>query len=251
MSRKVRWAAVAFLSLVGVAPIYAEEKAGTQSVQKFEKQVPVKLDYLLYLPADYKPDGDKKWPVIMFLHGSGERGTDIEKVKVHGPPKLLANNTDLAIKNFIVISPQCPPDQRSWDAQAVMSLLDEVTSKHNVDKDRIYLTGLSMGGYGTWEILSRYGDRFAAAAPICGGGNPSAARRMRSVPLWVFHGEKDPVVPISQSEDMVEALKKAGAEPKFTRYPEAQHDSWTMTYNNPELYAWFLEHKLSERPSAR
>lgn len=245
MSGKVRWLAVAALAGLGFVPAYADEKPGAQTAEKFEKQVPVKLDYLLYLPADYKPDGDKKWPVIMFLHGAGERGTDIAKVKVHGPPKLLAAKTDLAVKDFIVISPQCPPN-KWWQPDELMALLDEVAAKHNVDPERIYLTGLSMGGFGTWEIAARYANRFAAIAPICGGGNPRRVREMKNLPIWVFHGEKDPVVAISQSEEMVEALKKAGADPKFTRYPEAAHDSWTETYNNPELYKWFLEHKRGE-----
>lgn len=236
-------ALVVLVAIAMSAPARAEQRA-----QTFEKQVTIKLDYLLHTPADYGKDEGKKYPVILFLHGAGERGTDVSKVKVHGPPKLLAAaGTDLAVKDFIVISPQCPAEQW-WEPHELIALLDDVLQKHpQHDPDRVYLTGLSMGGYGTWDLASRYPSRFAAIAPICGGGDARrAARALRNMPTWVFHGEKDRVVPIEQSEQMVEALKKAGNDVKFTRYPEADHDSWTETYNNPELYAWFLQHTRRE-----
>ena len=129
-------------------------------------------------------------------------------------------------------------------------MLDEIQGKYKVDPDRVYLTGLSLGGFGTWETATQHPERFAAIAPICGGGRPFMARRLKNLPAWVFHGEKDPVVPIKRSEEMVEALKAAGGDVKFTRYPEAQHDSWTETYNNPQLYEWFLQHKRGEKSEA-
>lgn len=231
------------LVIVGMAaPTWAEQRA-----EKFEKQVTIRLDYLLYTPADYGKDEGKKYPVILFLHGAGERGTDVNKVKVHGPPKLLGGGTELAVKDFIVISPQCPAE-KWWEPNELIALLDDVLAKHpQHDPNRVYLTGLSMGGYGTWDLATRHPSRFAAIAPICGGGDARrAGRALRNMPTWVFHGEKDRVVPIEQSEVMVEALKKAGNEVKFTRYPEADHDSWTVTYNNPELYAWLLQHTRRE-----
>ncbi len=127
--------------------------------------------------------------------------------------------------------------------KALNDLLDKIIAEDRVDADRVYLTGLSMGGYGTWDWAIQSPDRFAAIAPICGGGNPDKVRAIRSMPVWVFHGAKDPTVPIAESEKMVKALKKAGSNVKFTVYPEAGHDSWTETYNNPELYKWFLSHK--------
>jgi dienelactone hydrolase len=199
--------------------------------------------YLLFLPAGYTKDAGKKWPLMLFLHGSGERGTVLDSVKKHGPPKIIETQKDFP---FIVVSPQCPPNQR-WQAPALDALLEEVIKQHNVDTDRMYLTGLSMGGYGTWDYATMYPARFAAIAPICGGGDPKNVWAIRNLPVWVFHGAKDQAVPIKQSEDMVNALKKVGNNAKFTVYPEAGHDSWTETYNNPALYEWLLSHKRRER----
>jgi len=205
----------------------------------------VAINYLLYLPKDYGKDGKKLWPMILFLHGAGERGDNLEAVKKHGPPKLVAAGKELP---FVIVSPQCPGDDWWTSVEMVdtlSALSDEMVARHRVDPDRIYLTGLSMGGFGTWEMALTFPKRFAAIAPICGRGRPYQANRIKNVPAWVFHGGKDPVVPLKDSEDMVNALKKAGAkEVKFTVYPEAGHDSWTEAYNNPELYSWFLEHTL-------
>jgi predicted peptidase len=224
-----------------------EPKAGGQQAKTFETVIPVKLEYLLYVPPDYGKDAAKRWPVILFLHGAGERGTEIERVKKHGPPKLVDGSGASPAKDFVVISPQCPPEGR-WRPHEVMALLDGVMKdlKH-ADPDRVYLTGLSMGGFGTWEIAAQNPRRFAAIVPICGGGNARFARALRNTPIWAFHGDKDEAVPVSASVDMVEAVKKAGgSDVKLTRYPELAHDSWTVTYDNPELYAWMLAHKRAE-----
>jgi predicted peptidase len=197
------------------------------------------LEYLLYLPAGYGTETGKKWPLMLFLHGSGERGTILDSVKKHGPPKVVETGKELP---FIIVSPQCPPGQR-WQASSLDALLQEVINQHRVDASRLYLTGLSMGGFGTWDYATTYPQRFAAIAPICGGGNPKKAEAIRHLPVWVFHGAKDAAVPLKQSEQMVNALKKAGNQVKFTVYPEAEHDSWTETYNNPLLYEWLLSHK--------
>lgn len=240
--------AIAFLLglCVGLpVALAADEKADTgQNPQTFEKTITIKLDYLLYLPEGYDKQQDKRWPLIVFLHGSGESGSDVNAVKKHGPPKLLAAGTDLPVKNFIVVSPQCPDRRRGWNTDHLNMLLDEVLDKYRVDHDRVYLTGLSMGGFGTWSWAEHYPDRFAAIAPMCGGGDPILARRLRNMPIWAFHGEKDTTVPIKSSQVMVDAVKQAGNENvKFTRYPDAGHDCWTESYNNPELYDWFLQHK--------
>jgi len=217
-----------------------------QSEQMFQKEITkkVSLGYLLYLPKGYGEKKDQKWPLILFLHGAGERGSDLSLVKKHGPPKLIDQGKEFP---FIVVSPQCPTT--SWwpeQVDALTALLDEVRSKYAVDAERVYLTGLSMGGFGTWTLASRYPERFAALAPICGGGDKYLVSRLKSVPVWVFHGAKDPVVPLQSSTDMVEALKRAGGDVQLTVYPEAQHDSWTETYNNPKLYEWFLSHRRNE-----
>ncbi|MCX7009947.1 MAG: prolyl oligopeptidase family serine peptidase [Kiritimatiellaeota bacterium] len=206
----------------------------------------IELKYLLYLPEDYA-QSKKKWPLILFLHGAGERGDDVQVVAKHGPPKLVAAGKQLP---FIIVSPQCP--QRDWwsnDLQiaALDGLLKEIVSNYRVDTDRLYLTGLSMGGFGSWKLATEYPTRFAAVAPICGKGDPTKAKLIKDLPIWVFHGAKDPVVPIANSKDMVDALKQCGSDVKFTIYPDAQHDSWTETYNNPELYTWFLQHKRGEK----
>jgi predicted peptidase len=219
---------------------------GKQEAQSLNKQVTrtASAGYLLYLPKDYGKDPNKRWPLMMFLHGAGESGSDLEKVKVHGPPKLIAQGKEFP---FIVISPQCPSVKEWWDRSTLNALLDEVIAKYRVDEERLYLTGLSMGGYGTWELSTRFPERFAAIAPICGGGLPRFAPRLKGMGVWVFHGAKDSVVKLDESVEMVEAMKAAGVDVKFTVYPEAQHDSWTETYNNPELYEWFLQHKRTKQ----
>jgi len=213
-----------------------------QRAMALKKDVSVEIDYLLYLPDGYG-ETSQDWPLMLFLHGGGERGSDLDKVKVHGPPKLVAQVKSLP---FIVASPQCP-NGRSWSdpaqMQTLIALLDDLVEKYQVDESRVYLTGPSMGGYGTWALGASCPERFAALVPICGGGQPRMARRLRDVPIWVFHGAKDSTVPLSQSEEMVEALKAAGGNVEFTVYPEARHDSWTATYDNPKLYEWLLSHR--------
>ena len=162
----------------------------------------------------------------------------------HGLPRVIERGNRLP---FIVASPQCPTGEW-WDADALGALVDEVEERHAVDPDRIYVTGLSMGGYGTWRLAQAQPERFAAIAPVCGGGNPTRASAIKHLPIWVFHGAKDEVVRPRESEQMVEALRAAGAtEVRFTVYPEAGHDSWTVTYDNPELYEWFLAHRRRSR----
>jgi predicted peptidase len=242
--------AIALAALLVATPALSRaQEAGKQQAQSLEKTVTkvYKANYLLYLPKEYSKEAGKKWPLIIFLHGSGESGTELEQVKVHGPPKLIAAGKEFP---FIVVSPQAPTvPRRGWDVEVMNALLDDLIAKYTVDEDRVYLTGLSMGGYGTWAWASANPERFAAVAPICGGGQARMARRMKDIPVWAFHGGKDNVVPVKESEDMIAALKAAGAEPKLTIYPDAMHDSWTVTYDNPELYTWFLEHKR-KKPDA-
>jgi predicted peptidase len=229
------------------------QKAEKESV-KFTKEVT--LNYLLFTPKDYDVDKSKKWPLILFLHGAGERGTNLAKVAVHGMPKIVANRADFP---FVVISPQCPSGQ-TWEKEALIELVDKAIKKYRIDPDRVYLTGLSMGGFGSWSLATAYPDRFAAVAPICGGGNvidvllPQKGKEaaLKSVPIWAFHGGKDPVVKLEESERMIDAFKRAGnKDVKLTVYPEAQHDSWTETYNNEELYKWFLEHTRPQKSARR
>ncbi len=222
---------------------FTQRASSEQSAGSFE--IKRSLGYLLFLPEDYESKASH--PMIVFLHGAGERGDNLDRVKVHGPPKIVQSKPDFP---FIVLSPQCPKNQR-WITTDLMDLIQHIKSNYKVDAERIYLTGLSMGGYGTWDLAANYPYEFAAIAPVCGGGNPRNTRRMGHLPAWVFHGGKDTVVPISQSEGMVAGMEKAGGSPKFTIYPDAGHDSWTATYNNPKLYKWFLQHTKQEPPKRR
>jgi predicted peptidase len=217
----------------------AQDNRPVQQEKQFEKEVTikVKLNYLLFLPEGYGKR-DQAWPLILFLHGAGESGSDLAKVKVHGIPKIVETKKDFP---FIAVSPQCPG--RGWNVDALYGLLEDVIAKYQVDPDRVYLTGLSMGGYGTWALAAAHPERFAAIAPICGGGSPADAKKLKNLPIWVFHGGKDTTVPVRRSEEMVQALKELGSSVKFTIYPEAGHDSWTQAYDNPELYRWLLEQK--------
>lgn len=200
------------------------------------------IQYLLYLPPGF--DKRKKFPLLLFLHGAGERGSNLNAVKKHGPPKIIESGKELP---FIVVSPQCPQG-KYWQPHALSVLLDEVLRETNADEERIYVTGISMGGYGTWALSISYPERFAAIIPICGGGEDRLVHRIRHLPVWVFHGAKDYIVPVDESEAMVDALEKLGGNVKFTVYPEADHDSWTATYNNPEIYEWLLSHKRLHGP---
>lgn len=245
----MRFALVLLLAVMTLGSVAWARADDMQKPQRFKRTLKRKLDahYLLYLPADYSQDRAKRWPLMLFLHGAGERGTNLQKVAVHGPPRMLRSRTDFP---FIVVSPQCPTDQL-WNNDTLLGLLDEVIKRHRVDTNRVYLTGLSMGGYGTWSLALQYPERFAAVAPICGGGSTievmlasrSKTAALRRLPFWIFHGAKDPLVPLSESERMVDVLKRAGVrEVELTVYPEATHDSWTETYANEKLYEWFLQH---------
>ena len=208
---------------------------------ELNRAVKVTMKYLLYLPKDYAQKDS--WPLVLFLHGAGERGDNLELVKKHGPPKLIEAGKDFP---FIVVSPQCPQG-KWWEPMELATLLDEIVAKYKVDKDRIYVTGLSMGGFGTWSLAAYQPQRFAAIVPICGGGEPFVTMLFAHVPAWVFHGAKDPTVPLERSQQMVEVLKHNGGNVKLTVYPEAGHDSWTETYNNPQLYEWLLQQKRAPK----
>ena len=217
------------------------------STKQAKKSFSKEARYLLYLPDGYDSDREKRWPLLVFLHGAGERGDDLELVKIHGPPKLIEAGRKMS---FIVASPQLALGEW-WSPDMVAWLTKDLISTLKVDPERVYLTGLSMGGYGTWETAAKYPELFAAIAPICGRGDPASAWKLRHVPTWIFHGAKDSVVPIKHSADMNEALEQYD-NVKYTVYPEADHDSWTETYLNEELYKWLLRNrrfKYSDAPA--
>jgi predicted peptidase len=202
------------------------------------------LPYLLWLPHGYP--AAKRWPLILFLHGRGERGTDLEGVRREGLGRRLTEGFTVPA---IVVAPQCPPDS-DWTLQddALLALLDEIEATHPVAPDRVYLTGLSMGARETWRLAAQYASRFAAIVPICGRRpdgvrNRADAVTLAHMPTWVFHGAKDTIVPVEESEAMVAALRSYGADVHYTIYPEAGHDSWTQAYAEAELFPWLLSQR--------
>jgi predicted peptidase len=224
-----------------------------QTAQLFEQRrtQQIRAEYLLFLPSDYAREGPGEWPLLLFLHGAGERGTNLARVSAHGPPRLAQQRPDFP---FVVVSPQCPRGQ-SWSSEILTALLDEVVLKYRIDQQRIYVTGLSMGGYGTWDLALTHPERFAAAVPICGGGDilpillatGKKLVALRRLAIWAFHGAKDSVVPVQETEHMVTALRTVGSHPKLTIYRDAEHDSWSETYDNPVLYQWLLAQTRGRR----
>ena len=198
---------------------------------------------LVSLPDGYDAEPDRAWPLLLFLHGAGERGDSLEAVSVHGPIQERRQGRDLP---FVIVAPQVPEGER-WTVGRIAAALDAAQAAYRTDPDRVYLTGLSMGGFGTWEAIQRMPERFAAAVPVCGGGWPLGLGRAHTVPVWAFHGAMDSVVPVEMSVGMVRALRQAGGDVRFTVYPDAGHDSWSQAYATPELYDWLLSHRLSDR----
>ena len=217
----------------------------------------------LLKPAGYDPNGSEKYPVVVFLHGAGERGSDNNAQLVHCCGRFLED--DLRTKHpCFVLAPQCPKDEKwanvDWSSdhhsmmkepsssmQLVIEVLDKLEKEYRIDTDREYVMGLSMGGYGTWDLVSRMPTRFAAAVPICGGADEAQAPKIAKLPVWVFHGDKDGAVKVIRSQRMVAALKEAGGTPKYTEYPGVGHNSWTPAMQEPGLFDWlFAQHRASE-----
>ena len=208
-------------------------------VYKFEhKRIPF-LGYRIYLPDGYS--AEKSYPLIIALHGAGERGEDTSLVEVHGVAKYVAAGLKL---DAIVIAPQCPSDW-VWSNLTVelKELIDSVVSEYSVDTDRISLTGLSMGGFGTWEMGISYPAFFSALAPVCGGGMSWRAKLIGSTPVWAFHGDADTVVPPENSHMMVKALRAAGGNVKLTIFGGVGHNSWVNAYEDTRVIEWLLEQR--------
>lgn len=230
-----------FLAALTTAPLSAAPPepgtlTKTSAEVKSDQGGTTTLPFLTYLPKAEKPAAG--WPLLVFLHGAGERGTNLDVLKKHGPPRLAGTRPEL--ESFFMIAPQCPQG-RWWDTVAIKALIDQTLAKQPVDPKRVYITGLSMGGFATWTLLKDHPGLMAAAVPICGGGDPLTVSNFKSVPVWAFHGDEDEVVSVQRSIDMADALKKVDGNLKFTIYPGVKHDSWTQTFDNPELYAWLLK----------
>ena len=242
----------------------------SQDLSLYEKQLFIQgedtLRCRILTPMNYSPS--KKYPVIVFLHGAGERGSDNE-LQLKWGGNLFIDSVNRARFPAIVIFPQCPANE-TWarmkrinipndslggfrtpdtvatkSMQLLLNFLDTLLHNGTIDKKRIYIGGLSLGGFGTFDALQRRPDLFAAAFPICGGGDPQFVKRYRKkIPIWVFHGDADKTVPVSNSRIMVDALKKAKANVKYTEYPGVEHDSWINAFAEPDLLPWLFEQKI-------
>jgi predicted peptidase len=231
-----------FFLLLALEAAAEEKSASTAEPHIFKTQISrqASAGYLISLPSRYRESKDK-WPLLFFLHGGSGRGDDLKLVSRYGPPAIAARNPDYP---FIILSPQCPKGEIWSDTDLLISLLDDVMARYRIDPDRVYLTGMSMGGRGTWYLAYRHPDRFAAIVPICAYSPITDwARGLKNLPVWVFHGDKDTVVPISDSEDMVKALRAEGNDARFTVLPGRGHDIADV-YDRPELYEWLLQHRL-------
>ena len=202
------------------------------------------LRYYLYYPSDYESRGNKQFPLLLFLHGGGESGGNLNDLQINGPPKMIVEGKEFP---FLILAPQHPHKNKFWNINAVIQLLDTVIQNNRVDPKRIYLTGLSRGATAAWEMAVQYPEKFAAMAVVCGMTPlPYASWIDRDMPIWVFHGEEDPVILVEESENMVEKLKSMGYEVTFTKYPDVGHDAWTKAYQTDELYSWFIRQKRKE-----
>ena len=200
--------------------------------------------YYLYFPEDYERNKDKEFPLLLFLHGGGESGGNLDDLQTNGPPKMIVEGRQFP---FLILAPQHPEKKKFWNTRAVMQLLDSVVTANRVDRGRIYLSGLSRGGSAAWEIAVQYPEKFAAMAIVCGmTPTPYAHWISEDMPIWVFHGEEDPVIPIEESEQMVAKLKEMGKPVRFTRYKDVGHDAWVKAYQTDALYEWLLGQKKKQ-----
>ena len=198
-----------------------------------------KLPYYLYYPKAYKTHKEEKFPILLFLHGGGGSGGDLEALKRSGPPKMIADGKEFP---FLVLIPQNTHKKQWWNTRAIAQLLDTIITNNRVDPNRVYLTGLSRGGGAAWEMAVQYPQKFAALAVVCGMAPvPYASWIDKKMPIWVFHGEEDTSIPITESEEMVRKLKRLNYDVRFTRYPGVGHDSWVNAYSTKELYEWFMK----------
>jgi predicted peptidase len=222
------------------------------------------LPYRLLSPEKIEPG--KSYPLVLFLHGAGERGNDNAAHLAHCASEF-SKAENLKKHPCFVVAPQCPKKRRwvevDWGAKShtmpkepsvpmglTLKLVERLAADLPVDKARIYVTGISMGGYGAWDAIQRRPELFAAAMPVCGGGDEAEAPKLKNVPIWAFHGDQDMAVPTLRTLHMIEAITKAGGKPKMTIYPGVGHDSWTATFSNPEVLDWlFAQVKPLRAPS--
>jgi len=220
--------------------------SGNQVEQSLAVSDGGKIPYLIYLPKNYSQSGDKV-PLMLFLHGRGESNGPLKNVALWGPPRRLAAGEQM---KYIVVSPQCPKESfwsKEDQQKRLFELLTHIKKNYNIDTDRIYLTGLSMGGYGSWQLAANHPKMFAAVVPICGGGKTEDAPKLTKLPIWAWHGTADKVVPFIQSTEMVEAIKAAGGKKvRLTTLEHIGHFSWQAAYQSNDLYLWLDQQKASQ-----
>ena len=243
-----RFILIAAILLAAIQPGAAADgqPAERKGLSRVTVVTAVRMPYLAITPANFR--SQRRWPLILFLHGSEQRGNDLNLLKVNGPPKYALNNPDFP---FVVVAPQLALG-KIWDGDAVAALAKQLIARFKIDPARIYLTGLSTGGYGTWSAALKHPERFAAVAPVSGGGNTVIPKHaegaqldaLRSLGVWAFHGGSDSVVDPSESQRMIGELQRIGAgDVRLTIYPGAPHDIWSQVYDSPALYDWFLQHQ--------
>jgi predicted peptidase len=240
------------------------KKGGAFEKRTFTGASGKELRYRLLKPKDYDPAGTTAYPLVIFLHGAGERGNDNELQLAEGVKEFAKPETRKKHPCFL-IAPQCP-EKQSWSkiekpdghltlmktkqpteaTGLTLEVMDALSKEFRIDSKRLYITGLSMGGFGTWDLLVRYPDRFAAAIPICGGGIEDTAASFAKLPIWVFHGAVDPEVEVELSRHMVDALHKAGGKPGYTEFPDVGHECWELAYHNPDVLDWLFAQKKKD-----
>ena len=254
MNKKIA-VALSVITMAGVT--FAQETETIMKAEIYTNTVGESLKYRIYIPDNISKLN--KCPLLLFLHGAGERGDDNKSQLKHCITNIVAYSKEHK-EPVILIAPQCPqnmkwsdidwgktahtmPESASVPMKLALKLCGKISCDYPVDQKRIYIAGLSMGGFGTWDAIQRNPDYFAAAIPVCGGGDTNLARRLVKIPIWVFHGGSDPVVKPENSRVMVEAIKKSGGNPKYTEYEGVGHDCWTRTFKDSEVLDWLLSQK--------
>ncbi|TKD59137.1 PHB depolymerase family esterase [Flavobacterium sp. ASW18X] len=226
--------------LLGLFVFAGCSKGAKKPIQKgeFTTTASETLEYYLYYPSNVKEEHPG---LLLFLHGGGEAGAELKHLKISGPPSLMEEKYPFP---FLVLAPQNPHAQKWWNVAAVHQLLEKVVEEHNIDPSRIYLTGLSRGGYAAWEMAMNYPDTFAATAIVSAmAPTPYAHWLDRSTPIWVFHGEEDAIMPVKEADEMVAKLQQLNFNVRYTRYPRTGHNAWDKAYTTDSLYIWMAQQK--------
>lgn len=211
-----------------------------QSAHKVILKPELEMQYLIYLPEAYEADPEAEFPLLLFLHGGGTSGDDLEMLKRSGFAGKIEKGKSFP---FMVLSPQNPYPLKFWNETALITLLDKIQREYRVDPSRVWVAGMSRGGYGAWRMAIQYPDRFAALVAVCGETPDHYAKWLGDMPIWVFHGEKDRTIDIRESDEMVAALRKNGNPVRYTKYPDTGHNAWDKAFSEPELYTWLLAQK--------